>query len=380
MFGSWSSKNAATPGGLPRLALPTPAAGCHPHALTSPSELKPWLAGLPSANALRSAQLLLSQAELLAHYPGALPRLRQVLTLFEAPVRQIDAALDGLLRGEATELSARQVAELLPVHRALSWALAQLHKRQINELLGSAAGPSADALYAATLMLARQLRLELSAAQPLDPDTWRDLIQLYQIADFLGRAAVAVRDPLPLAPDVHGLFFGNLLFVLTDPPHLPAAAAWRVYETALRGAALVELDQGQPCQSGIPLDMRGLQPPLALARQPELATTPECRCLRLGRLLQALEPQTADDSAAATLWRSLQDLVETRGRRYPRFPRSAHYQLYVGLAATQQRLSELTGDSGAAPTAGLQLDPAGPGAPGARPCQQLNQSIGGAAF
>lgn len=386
MFRKWPGKRPARATGLPRLLLPPPAAGCHPKALISAAELRTWLRQLPNVNAVRTTAELLGQVSLLAHYPGALPQLERLLQLLQAPVDQLDHAVVALVNEPDNAAGQRTLAQLLPLYGELTLALAQLHKRQINAGLDRAKGPSVDQLYAAAVVLARHLRLELFHHQPPPPQTWRDLLRLYEIAAFLERAAVRASQGTRAAPDVHSLFFGNLLFLLADPLHLAPATAWAMFDAAVQLAHLVEFEAGgQRCADGIPVDMTGACPPLTLARQPELAVWADCRCLRLGPLLRHLESQAGvpGDAPAAALHAALRTLATQHGRVFPRHPRSAEYRLFAGLHAIQQRLVELAGGPAAPPPA-----PA-PGRPRALPqaappppqiCRQINYSVGGAAF
>ena len=378
MFAKMPNRQKSYASGLPRLNLPEPAAACHPLCLVSPGELRAWLSSLPTASPERSAEELLLQARLLAHYPGPLPRLRQMLVLLEDPVLGIDEAIAELMAGKRTELSDRVLAQLLPLHSELTLTLAQLHKRLVNDLLSTLAGPPPAVLYAAMQMLARHLRLELTQDAATPPQPWLDMLQLYLIAEFLDQTNAAVGTVA--TPDVHSLFFGNLLFLLADPMSLSMDATWRLYDQALSAAPQVGFAARQHNSHSLPVDMRGVLPPLTLARKPGLAGTGDCRWLDLSHL-PAPEPTEAEEDPTPSLHGALKPLLEIHARRYPRFRRSAEYHVFVGFGSTYQRLAARAGiptPTPAVPPARLGGAPSNPNP--ARSAHQLNHSMGGAAF
>ena len=386
MFKGWGKKGANHGIGLPRLRLPKVAAGRHPDARVRPREFRAWLTTIDDRNPLQSCKAILHQLRLLARFPGSIPKLPEILKLLDLPMSGFELHADGLIEGPQTEATIRATVQFLPAFDTLLTELGHLQKRMVNDLLDSSAGPSPAVLVSAMKTLAWQLRIDLTRYEHTPQELWRDMLQLYQVAEFSGATGVMVALDEDREQNVHDLFFGSLLFLLCDPLRLPPLTTWQLFAAAVRYAPTLELHAAKTQFPGIPVDATGNTPPLIFARQPRSSAHEQSEYLKIDRLIKTLNDAEADD-VTGLLLRTVTELSTNRTtmtvRREERHRRIAEYRMFVGLIGIQRRLSQF---SRAAPNRHDRA-PAAPAPrydPQAIPkhviCHQLDQSQHGAGF
>jgi hypothetical protein len=372
MLKTWLTRGDSPTGGLPLLDLPTPHAGCHPLALTAPAELRRWLAELPTANAVAACRQLAQQLSLLVRCPGPLPRLPALLALLECHVEPLAAQVDAHIRSDPDRTEQVLFDDVVAWFGALNAELAQLRKRHVNDLLEGQRGALGEALCAAMHTLSRQIRLDLSGYHGTPPNTWRDMLQLYETAGFLQLARHSLGPPESAGRDLHRLFFGALLYQLADPLRLPPRASWALYDEALAAAAEVDFVSGPAGPGSVVIDATGAVPPLAGARHPPRQPPRRRFVLPLGRLLEAAGGDTGYDRLAECLRTLEPALNPTPGRRQQRQIRDCALLLHAGFAMVHRRLAAIR-RRGRAPEGDVAV------AQGVA-CRQLDDSAAGAAL
>ena len=347
MFDVWSKFRARHNLGLPRLRLPESATARHPNALTHPRELKSWLSKLRDQTPLRACKSMLAQAILLARYPGALAKLSDLLQLFEEPVRQLQVHVGELIREPRTEARDRAAEQLLPVFSRLTNELGHLQKRLINELMDTPKGPSAATLVTTLELLAWQVRIDLTRYRTTPPAAWRDMLQVYQVAEFAQHQGTAVKRADTTLINAHDLFFGTLIFLLCDPLRFSQQQTWALFQYAITRAETVEFTTEKPTASDLPVDLSGTIPPLLFARNPKLKTPGPRQQIAIGRLLRSLA-NDIDDARAGWLRAALHGLLSNnerarQRRAEPRVMRDTECRMYIGLTSIHARLAQIAG-------------------------------------
>lgn len=383
MFKTWGKKGANHRIGLPRLKLPKAAAGRHPDARVRPREFKAWLSTIHDHNPLQSCKAILRQLQLLARFPGAIPKLPELLKLLDLPVSDLELYARELIEGYPTEATIRATAQFLPAFDNLLAEFGHLQKRMVNDLLDSSEGPSAAVLVSAMKTLAWQLRIDLTRYENVPPGTWRDALQLYQVAEFSGVSGVGVVSGDGREQNVHDLFFGTLLFLLCDPLRLPPHTTWELFARAVQYSPTLELQPAKRHYKGIRVDVTGITPPLVFARKPRSSTQDQPKYLQVDRLVKAL--QSADQDELTKLIRNTVNVlsVDTRAqafRREERYTQEGEFRMFVGLSNIHRRLSQFTQQTPAhdqADQSSVRIDGS---IPRHFTCYQLDQSSHGAGF
>jgi len=381
MLKTWLNRPTGVPTDLPRLSLPEPHAGCHPLALTSPGELRPWLEDLPIGNPVKTCRQLAGQLGLLVRYPAPIARLPALLALLEPQTQRWVERIENRMGEELDTTEQVLFDELIPAFANVNQELGHLYKRQVNALLDGGRGDLADAVHGALQTLARQVRFESSGYHAADPGIWRDLLHLHRIADLLD---LTHETPGRRGDGIHRAFFATVLYQLADPLRLPTSAGWALWHEAEAASTQAGFSADRQCSACLRIDASGTMPPLAAARAAR--DPPAARVLRL-----PLQPLLESDEAAAS-YPHLAELLRALGRpggparrRHPRLATRRDLRLYHGLIPVHRRLWTAHGTVSGARHADLAEHSApeiaaAPAAPYlGTPCRQVDESASGVA-
>lgn len=392
MFSGWLERDSSGAARVVRMMLPEPHAGCHPHALVRPAEFKAWLVDLPTANPLITAQKIAYQLGLLVRYPRRINRLNSLLTLIQAPMKDLAEQVDELLRQQVSGFETSLFTPLMRNFGEANRELTHVQLRLINELLDDGKMPSASFVLQTLAALAQQIRLTLATYGGTPPGTWRNMLRLFALAESLEPETddAHTTKPAQVATDSpQNLLVGSLLYQLTDPLHLPTAQSLELYDLANTLAREARLTLTADNQHLIVVDRSGSMPPLTAARGVEAPAPQDIGYLDVTGLIETLEalpePEVNDTLMLYTLRDLSAEFSDLQGRRHPRIPRQATYAMFVGITAIHRRLSQLTDGSNpslltqesifvGAETPNIDRPQVGIA------CKQINFSEGGAAF
>jgi hypothetical protein len=293
------------------------------------------------------------------------------------------------------QVAAAETAHISPLLRSFGKAnheFAHVQNRMINELLDDGKVPTAEFVIQTLATLAQQIRLDLAAYSSTPPGPWRNMLRLYALAGSLDLGIDEAADTgarLLSADRPHDLLVGILLYQLTDPLHLPAAQSLALFDHAIVLARQVRLTLTADSPHLIVVDRSGALPPMTVARGVESPAPQDLGYLDVAALIEQLEalpePEPNDTLMLYMLRGLTAESSDLQGRRHPRIPRQASYEMFVGITAIHQRLSRLTNDQSQS-LATQEAIFVGSEAPSVeRPqsgtaCQQVNFSEGGAAF
>ncbi|BAN68693.1 hypothetical protein [endosymbiont of unidentified scaly snail isolate Monju] len=241
--------------------------------------------------------------------------------------------------------------------------------------------PNPSDLHAALLMLGRIIQHNMIEHQMLRPTIWRQMVQLYNVAERHDLGQVTCESPLCLTRDpatANGAFFSALVLLLSDP-HRHSVRCIQQLVRELPGAVdALRLSRETKDRYRIPVDLSGESTPLEFSRRPTNQGQARKVYLHgLNAMLQKL-PAEEDEPRPCRLrhWLAadLGGLIAgRRERRHPRQIRNADYHFIQGFEAVHQRLTEL--QSGRE-----QLEYTGEPPSGGIPCRQNDASFGGASF
>lgn len=375
---------------VPQLLIPPPAVARHPDTLSSPNDLANWLAELPLADSEHQAELLHRQIKLQVRDPNPSKHYAALIKAFH-PASQ--ALQSNVWHALTQDKGKRKIQEkLLSNVSKLMLELACGHMRCINLALEKGQQPAATDIYHALLPLVRLLQWDILRYNLTRPSLWRQLLQLYAMANLFECNADKVESQLALDMDgsnTHDLFFSTLALLLADPYRLPSGALGRLCSGMSKLASYLRYSNSEKAHYRVPVDLSGQLPPLRYARQQ--TNSPQTAYLQLDEFLSHLSQQgLPNDDGSLALWLRdslLQLSARDRGqdgRRHQRQTRIADYRFHGSLRDVQNRLREI--QLGSTPstheTAGIVLEEEATQAllTLGIPCRQIDHSSSGARF
>jgi hypothetical protein len=212
-----------------RLNLPELAINRNPTVTTSPAETERWLTGLPFLNIADTSHLIVNAlAELNRTRLNESQRFK-LLELYRPSVRHLSAELQKNYLGLALPLPERSRL-IAQQARQIQIEMAFGYKRVTLEVTQRGAGRAADKTALATPIqrairyLTEVLVKSYELYTPAPAGCWREIHELYGLAEELGLAELAVPDALNEATrhgSISHAYKKALLIALCDPYRLP---------------------------------------------------------------------------------------------------------------------------------------------------------------
>ncbi len=360
--------------------IPQPLIARHPDAILSARELRSWLDELPAADPKHTIHQLQRQLAFLVRAPQPPRRYEELLQCYHEPVATLQPqALDALDTPQVART--RNQHDLLAPFPGLLQELASAHMRAAQMRLSDGKPPRAADLHAALLMLGRSIQHNMIEQQVLHPGTWRQMVQLYNVAERHGLGHSPCDNPLRLTHDpatANGAFFSALILLLSDP-HRHSVGCIQQLVRKLPGAVdALHLSRETKDRYRIPVDLSGASTPLAFSRRP--TDDGQAHKVYLHGLNTMLQQLPAEEDAPRP--RRLRHWLATelgtliagrRERRHPRQIHNADYHFTQGLEAVHQRLTELQSQH-------ERRQYSEEASLGGVPCRQNDTSFGGASF
>lgn len=288
--------------------MPDVAAGRHPGARIRLRELKVWLETLRGGHPLLVCRELKAQLEILARFPDPLPALPELLELFAEPVHNLHTHTNEIMDAPFNAFNSRAAQQVLNAYSQVLVELGYLHKRFINHLLDTTEGPPAGYLVDAMELFAWQIQIHITRYQTTPIEFWKDMLQVYRIAEFTGCMSELVKRRDRTQTSIHTLFFGCLLFQVCDTLQLTPQLTWQLFLRAAQLANTLELRPVESCQDGIPVDTSGEIAPFEYARRTLPNLERGSRRLYVGELIRVLSALVDNDKLADLISRDLKEL------------------------------------------------------------------------
>lgn len=250
----------------PRLTVPALDAIENPSVETHPVRLLEWIRHLPYATPAKAAEALFESLFRLNRFPGAVPQRQALMDCYQPPFETLYKLARKASNRRAVQTARRQQTDIAALVLKITTELAYGYKRVINEAL-QGGGPPKDkeqfgnAIHAALQAMTLELMLEYASFIPDSKKAWREIFQLYSLAEQqdLQHHAPESGDSIEL------LFKRILLIALTDPYHLQRGEAWSCYDYLTEWGAKAGIGRAATAPENTTgvflIDLGAMQPP-----------------------------------------------------------------------------------------------------------------------
>ncbi|VAX10646.1 hypothetical protein MNBD_GAMMA26-2393 [hydrothermal vent metagenome] len=256
-------KTSSTP---VRLTVPARDTVENPNVETNPAKLHQWVEQLPFAHPSRMAEALLTSLFQLNRFPGAVTKRSELMACYQLPFTSLYRLARKTSNSKASQTPGQQQANISALTIQITTELAYGYKLIINEMLEQRVKATnkpqfCNAIYSAINAITLEQMLEYSEFIPDSKTAWREIYQLYGLAEqyHLEHAIVEEETSISL------LFKRILLIVLIDPYRLQLGEVWSCYEYLAHWAVKADLQQQAVVPKDITgvflLDLQSMQPP-----------------------------------------------------------------------------------------------------------------------
>ncbi len=248
-----------------RLTVPTQDAIESPNVETDPSRLVEWINHLPYANPLSAAAALYESIYQLNRFPGTLSHRHALVNCYQQPFDLIYQAAQQATRQKETQNRAKKT-DIIPIAIKITVELAYSYKLIINRHLqrnniDKHQQPFGHAIYSAMKAIMLELMLEYSSLIPDSKKAWRELFQLYTLAERYNLEQTPIEEGL----SIDLLFKRILLIAIIDPYRLPKGEVWFCYHYLTHWAIKSELHRSTSVPDNITglflVDLQAMHPP-----------------------------------------------------------------------------------------------------------------------
>ncbi len=232
-----------------RLNLPELAVNRNPTVTTNPAETERWLTGLPFLNIADTSHLIANAlSELNRTRLGETQRFK-LLELYRAPVRHITRELQKNYLGLSLPLPERsrliaQQARQIQIEMAYGYKRVTLDASRADLNRATEKAALAVPIQRAIRYLTEVLVKSYELYTPVPVGCWREIHDLYGLAETLGITELPVADPLNEATvqsSVAHVYKQAVLIALCDPYHLPVRLLEKVQDYLDSQASLARL-------------------------------------------------------------------------------------------------------------------------------------------
>lgn len=276
-----------------RLTVPATDSVANPNVETRPAKLRKWIDNLPYANPSKVEELLLDSLYHLNRHPKDISERAKLMDCYRIPYDNLFKTVRKAYRkkGMAAQAQPQKKASML---QQITTEMSYGYKWVINEILekltpGKKPSGLETAIYLAMKALTQELMLQYAEFSPDSKKTWREIFQLYSLAEEheLQHEQVEVNSSIDL------LFKRILLIILVDPYHLHRGEVWSCYDYLGHRGELIRLEKTNIRPKGdiglFLVDLESIQPPKPLPADIQLQ--PQHRILHVGPLCQKIHKQ-----------------------------------------------------------------------------------------
>lgn len=258
------TKNPGQPNVL-QLTVPAQDTIESPYVETDQSRLVEWVNNLPCANPLSTATALYESIYQFNRFPGTVNHRHELANCYQPPFDVIYQAAQQSTQEKATQNTLKKT-DITPIVIKVTIELAYSYKLIINEYLRlnnihKHQKQCSHAIYSAMKAIMLELMLEYSNLIPDSKKAWRELFQLYALAEKYGLEQTPIEEEI----SIELLFKRILLITIIDPYRLLKGEVWRCYNYLTHWAAKAELHKTTTVPDNITglflLDLQAMHPP-----------------------------------------------------------------------------------------------------------------------
>jgi len=258
------TKKQKTPGSL-QLTVPAQDTIENPNVETNPVRLTEWINNLPQANPIAVATALYESIYQLNRFPGTVNQRYDLVNCYQAPFKVIYQIAHKASQQKGAQSTLKQT-DITPIAIKTTIELAYSYKLIINEHLQLNNAHQhqhrfGNAIYSAMNATMLELMLEYSNLIPDSKKAWRELFQLYILAEQHDLAQMIIEEET----SIDLLFKRILLIAIIDPYRLPRGEIWLCYNYLTHWAMKAELHTSTVAPDDITglflVDLQAMYPP-----------------------------------------------------------------------------------------------------------------------
>jgi len=228
------------PSSSPQLTVPAQDTIENPNVETNPASLTEWINNLPHANPQAVATALYESIYRLNRFPGAISQRHTLVDCYLPSFNVIYQAARKASQKKGAQTTLKQT-DIIPITIKTTIELAYSYKLIINEHLQlnniqQYHQQFGDAIYSAMEAITLELMLEYSNLIPDSKKAWRELFQLYTLAEQYNLEKTSIKEAT-----IEQLFKKILLIAIIDPYRLPRGEVWFCYNYLTQWAMKAEL-------------------------------------------------------------------------------------------------------------------------------------------
>ena len=257
-------KNPGQPNVL-QLTVPAQDTIESPNVETDQSRLTEWINNLPYANPLSTAAALYESIYQFNRFPGAVKHRHELVNCYQQPFDVIYQAAQQSTQEKGNRNTLKK-ADITPIAIKVTIELAYSYKLVINEHLRlnnihKHPQQCSHAIYSAMKAIILELMLEYSNLIPDSKKAWRELFQLYTLAEEQSLEQAPIEEGI----SIELLFKRILLIAIIDPYRLLKGEVWLCYNYLTHWAVKAELHKATTVPDNITglflLDLQAMHPP-----------------------------------------------------------------------------------------------------------------------
>jgi len=197
----------------------------NPNVETNPARLTEWINNLPHANPNAAAKALYESIYRFNRFPGAITQRHALVSCYQTAFTVIYQAARKASQKKETHTTAKQ-AGIIPLAIKTTIELAYSYKLIINQHLQlnniqQHHQQFGNAIYSAMEVITLELMLEYANLIPDSKKAWREIFQLYSLAEQYDLEKAAIQEV-----SIEWLFKKILLIAIIDPYRLPRGEVW----------------------------------------------------------------------------------------------------------------------------------------------------------
>ncbi len=213
----------------------------NPNVETNQARLVEWINNLPQANPTAMATALYESIYQINRFPGAVNQHHTLINCYQPPFETIYQAARKASQKQGSQTTLKQT-DITPITIKTTIELAYSYKIIINEHLKlnnthKHQQQFNHAIYSAMKVTMLELMLEYSNLIPGSKKAWREIFQLYTLAEQHDLVEIPIEEGTSI-----GLLFKRILLIaIIDPYRLPRGEVWFCYNYLSHWAIKAEL-------------------------------------------------------------------------------------------------------------------------------------------
>ncbi len=248
-----------------QLTVPAQDSIENPNVETNQVQLAEWVNNLPQANPTAMAAALYESIYQVNRFPGKINQRHALINCYQSPFKIIYQAARKASQKQATQATPKQT-DITPITIKTTIELAYSYKIIINKHLqlnniDKYQQQFNHAIYSAIKITVLELMLEYSNLIPNSKKAWREIFQLYTLAEQYDLVEIPIEEGVSISL----LFKRILLIAIIDPYRLPRGEVWFCYNYLSHWAIKAELHTATIAPNNITclflVDLQAIHPP-----------------------------------------------------------------------------------------------------------------------